>query len=222
MSSILVVDDDPLVARFIERGLRSAGHATTVAHDAPTALSLACGSAYDLVLLDIVLADGDGFTVLRELRTRRRSLPVLVMTAHPTLRDVVSCLDGGADDYLVKPFRFAELLARVNARLRAPGPPTTNLRHGDLALDLHSRRATAAGSPVELTHREFALLETLLRHPGQVLSHTYLHTRVWGHQPGPNTLPVCIAALRQKIGTHRIATIRGTGYRLTPNPAPGA
>ncbi|MGQ0576202.1 MAG: response regulator transcription factor [Pseudonocardia sp.] len=217
MVAVLVVDDDPLVTRFVETGLRGAGFTVTVAGTATTGQELAMSGAFDLVVLDIVLGDGDGFTVLRELRGSRRALPVLVMTAHPERRDVVECLDNGADDYLVKPFRIEELLARVRARARADGKvPPSELRAGDLTLDLLTRRLVVAGAGVELTAREFTVLETFLRHPDQVLSREQLLSRVWGidFDPSSNVVNVYIAALRQKIGSERIETVRGAGYRL--------
>ena len=226
MTSILVVEDEPTVSRFVERGLRAANYTTTATGDAATGLALASSGAFDLVLLDLVLGQGDGagdgFTVLRDLRLRRRMLPVIVMADHPAQRDVVACLDGGADDYIVKPFRFEVLLARIRARLRrglefAPSV----LSAGELRLDLLTRKVTVGQALVELTAREFALLETFLRHPNAILSRSHLVTRVWGPlaDPAGNVLNVYIAALRQKIGNTRIQTVRGAGYRLTVLPA---
>lgn len=217
MTSILIVEDDLLVAGFLERGLRAAGYVTTVVADTASARALALSGAFDLVLLDLVLEDGDGFVVLRELRERRQSLPVLIMTAHPRQRNVVECLDGGADDYLVKPVHFAELLARVRARLRATdGETATELSAGDLKLDLLTRRVTIAGEEIRLTAREFTLLETFLRHPDQVLSREQLVYHVWGHDvdPNSNVVNTYVAILRGKIGNGRIETMRGMGYRL--------
>lgn len=217
LSSVLVVDDDPLIARFVCRGLRAAGYSTTVADDAVTGRALALSGEFDVVLLDLVLGDGDGFKVLRAVRAQRSRLPVIVMTGHPAERDVVDVLDGGADDYLVKPFRFEELLARLRVRLRRDDAgPGSRLRSGDLELDLLTRRVTVGVATVELTSREFALLETLLRHPDQVLSRAQLLSRVWGYafDPTSNVVNVYIAALRSKIGARRIETVRGAGYRL--------
>ncbi|OLT23474.1 hypothetical protein BJF78_32210 [Pseudonocardia sp. CNS-139] len=218
VTSVLIVDDDPLISRFVERGLQAAGYTTAVATDAASARVLAASDAFDLVLLDLVLGDGDGFGVLHDLRSRRSRLPVIVMTGHPAKRDVVDCLDGGADDYLVKPFRFEELLARLRVRLRRDDHAATGsaLAAGDLALDLLTRRATAGGTAIDLTSREFALLETFLRHPDQVLSRAQLLSRVWGYtfDPTSNVVNVYVAALRQKIGCDRIETVRGAGYRL--------
>ncbi|MGQ0576200.1 MAG: response regulator transcription factor [Pseudonocardia sp.] len=224
MTSILIVDDDPMVSRFMECGLRAAGYSTAVADEAGSASALALSGAFDMVLLDLVLGAGDGFTVLHELRRRRRTLPVLVVTGHPEQRDVVSCLEGGADDYLLKPYRFEELLARVRARLRGRGTADGgSLAAGDLTANLLTRRVVASGEPVELTAREFTLLETFLRHPDQVLSREQLLSRVWGidFDPCSNVVNVYVAALRQKIGHQRIQTVRGAGYRLrTTAPEP--
>jgi DNA-binding response OmpR family regulator len=217
VTSVLIVDDDPLISRFVERGLQAAGYTTAVATDAGSGRILALSNAFDVVLLDLVLGVGDGFGVLHDLRAQRSTLPVIVMTGYPARRDVVDCLDGGADDYLVKPFRFEELLARLRVRLRREGSATTStLVAGDLELDLLTRRVTAAGAPIELTSREFALLETFLRHPDQVLSRAQLLSRVWGYSfdPTSNVVNVYVAALRQKIGGDRIETVRGAGYRL--------
>jgi DNA-binding response OmpR family regulator len=227
MTSVLIIDDDPLITRFISRGLRAAGYTTTVADEAAAGRSLALTDQFDVVLLDLVLGDGDGFAVLRDLRAQRAQLPILVMTGHPAHRDVVACLDGGADDYVVKPFRFEELLARLRARLRhddSPAGGARSLAAGDLELDLLTRRASVSGSAVTLTSREFALLETLLRHPDQVLSRTQLLSSVWGYSfdPTSNVVNVYIAALRQKVGADRIETVRGAGYRLRiPERIPG-
>jgi DNA-binding response OmpR family regulator len=220
VSSILVVEDEPNVSRFVERGLRSANFTTTVTGDAPTGLALASSGAFDLVLLDLVLGQADGFAVLRDLRRRRRMLPVIVMADQPAQRDVVACLDGGADDYILKPFRFEVLLARIRARLRRGNEYSPSvLAAGELRLDLLTRKVTIGTAGIELTAREFALLETFLRQPDAVLSRGHLVSRVWGPaaDPAGNVLNVYIAALRQKIGMHRIQTVRGAGYRLIPD-----
>jgi DNA-binding response OmpR family regulator len=218
VSSILVLDDEPMVSRFVERGLRAAGYSATVADGAGAGLALASSGAFDLVLLDLVLRDGDGFAVLRDLRARRRTLPVIVMADQPAERDVVACLDGGADDYILKPFRFEVLLARIRARLRRGHETVPSvLRAGTLSLDLLSRKVTVSGSLVELTAREFALLAVFLRRPGAVLTREHLVSRVWGplFDSSSNVLNVYVAALRAKIGPRRIQTVRGAGYRLT-------
>jgi two-component system copper resistance phosphate regulon response regulator CusR len=167
----------------------------------------------------MALPKREGFKVLQELRAQKKNLPVIVLTGRPELRDVVSVLDVGADDYMTKPFRFDELLARVQARLRAQGTEeTTVLTGGGIRLDIRSRRATVGDREVDLTAREFALLETFLRHPGQVLSREQLLSHVWGYffDPGTNLINVYVSSLRKKLGEGVIETYRGAGYRLRP------
>jgi DNA-binding response OmpR family regulator len=169
------------------------------------------------MVLDLGLPAMDGLEVLRRLRETGSSLPVVVLTARDAVEDTVRGFEHGADDYVVKPFRFEELLVRVRARLRVPtaGEPTV-LRRGALELDLRSRRATARGVEVELTAREFGLLETFLRHPDQVLSQAQLLSQVWGvdYDPGSNVVEVYVRYLRRKLGSDAIETVRGMGYRL--------
>jgi two-component system copper resistance phosphate regulon response regulator CusR len=216
--NILIIEDDPLISRFMERGLAAAGFATTTATDAAGGRALGLSGFFDLVLLDVVLGADDGFTLLAELRRNRSTMPVLVVTGNPTHRDVVACLESGADDYLVKPFRLEELLARVRARLRTPpaARATSALTSGDITMDLLTRRVVVAGREVELTSREFALLEVLVRHAGQVLSREQLLSQVWGYSfdPGSNVVSVFVGTLRHKIGHDAIETVRGAGYRL--------
>jgi two-component system, OmpR family, copper resistance phosphate regulon response regulator CusR len=153
---------------------------------------------------------------LRALREHGATLPVIVLTARGGLDDTLAALEGGADDYMAKPFRFAELVARIRLRLRAARREPLVLRHGALALDLRTRRALVDGRTVELTAREFALAEAFLRRPGQVLSRQQLLSQVWGydHDPGSNVVDVYVRYLRRKLGLERIATVRGMGYRL--------
>jgi two-component system copper resistance phosphate regulon response regulator CusR len=170
------------------------------------------------MLLDLGLPGRDGFAVLTELRARRSPLPVIVLTARDAPADIVAGLDGGADDYISKPFRLDELLARVRLRLRGEHTRETFvLRHGDLSLDLRTRQATVNGTVIDLTAREFALTELLLRHARQVLSREQILSHVWGydHDPGSNVVDVYIRYLRGKLGTDRITTMRGAGYRLS-------
>jgi DNA-binding response OmpR family regulator len=219
VASVLIIDDDPLICRFVSRGLQAVGFTTAVASDAAGGRAMALSGEFDLVLLDLVLGGGtDGFDVLRDLRAQKSTLPVLVMTGYPATRDVVDCLDGGADDYIVKPFRFEELVARVRVRLRDDrgAPVASRIVAGDLEMDLLTRRVTVAGRQVELTSREFHLLEYLMRHRDHVLSRAQLLSRVWGYSfdPTSNVVNVYVAGLRHKIGSERIETVRGAGYRL--------
>ncbi|MEU0277250.1 response regulator transcription factor [Streptomyces sp. NPDC088147] len=218
MNRILIAEDEERIASFVEKGLRANGFTTTVAADGDAALEYAVTGGFDLVLLDIGLPGRDGFTVLRELREARVTLPVIVLTARDSVRDTVAGLEGGADDWMTKPFRFEELLARIRLRLRtaARAPEVTMLRSGDLSLDLRTRRARSGELTVDLTAREFVLLELFLRHPGQVLSREQILSHVWGYDfdPGSNIVDVYVRALRKKLGAQRLETVRGMGYRM--------
>jgi DNA-binding response OmpR family regulator len=219
MSRILIVEDEDRIATFVDKGLRSAGYTTERATRGDEALELARTVEFDLVLLDVGLPGMDGFEVLRALRGSGSRVPVIMLTAHSSLEDTVRGLDGGADDYIPKPFRFDELLARVRVRMRdgqPAAPESSSLSYGAISLDVRSRRATVDGVSVELSAREFALAEELLRHPDQVLSREQLLSRVWGYDfdPGSNVVDVYIRYLRGKLGAERIQTVRGMGYRL--------
>jgi two-component system, OmpR family, copper resistance phosphate regulon response regulator CusR len=221
MSRILIAEDEPNIVRFLVRGLQAQGYATTAAADGEAALYLAETGEFDLMLLDLGLPRLDGLGVLAELRRSQTPLPVIVLTARSAPGDIVAGLDGGADDYMSKPFRLAELLARVRARLRPDhAREEFVLRSGGLSLDLRTRQAEVAGRTIDLSAREFALAEVFLRHPGQVLSREQLLSHVWGYDydPGSNVVEVYIRYLRNKIGPDRIATIRGAGYRLSREP----
>jgi len=217
VSRILIAEDEPRIAAFVEKGLAANGFAVTVVGDGPSARDHAMTGGFDLMVLDIGLPGVDGFTVLRSLRAERNPIPVIVLTARDSVQDTVAGLEGGADDYMAKPFRFEELLARVRLRL-APErtPELTVLTHGGLRLDLRTRRATVGDRVVDLSAREFALAETFLRHPGQVLSREQLLSHVWGYDfdPGSNVVDVYVRRLRAKLGPDAITTIRGVGYRF--------
>jgi DNA-binding response OmpR family regulator len=216
VSSLLIVEDDPLISGFVDRGLRAAGFSTHVTDDGDYALHLALNDGFDLVVLDMGLRGMDGLDVLRELRRQGRRVPVLVLTGRPE-RDVVQCLEAGADDYMQKPFRIDELLARVRTRLREAGTrEETVLTAAGVTLDLRSRKANVDGRDVELTAREFALLEALMRRPGQVMSRAQLLSSVWGyfHDPTTNLVNVYVHTLRGKLGPDVIETVRGFGYRV--------
>jgi len=217
MTQILIAEDEPRITRFLVKGLHAEGYATTAAADGDEALYLARSGEFDLMLLDLGLPKQDGLRVLGEIRRASVKLPVIVVTARGGADDIVTGLDSGADDYLAKPFRLAELLARVRARLRAPAAPeATRLVNGDISLDLRTRQAHIGSLVTDLSAREFALAETFFRHPGQVLSREQLLSRVWGYDydPGSNVVDVYVRYLRNKLGSDRITTIRGAGYRL--------
>jgi two-component system, OmpR family, response regulator QseB len=217
MSRILIVEDETRLASFLEKGLRANGYSTKVAPDGESARRLADDSEFDLVILDLGLPDIDGLTVLRELRDRGMRLPVLILTARDDIGDKVEGLDAGGDDYVTKPFGLEELLARIRVRLRTDaGREPTVLEVERVALDLRTRRATVDDRTIELTAREFTMLETLMRHRDQVLSREQLLSHVWGYDydPGSNVVEVYIGYLRRKLGEDVIETVRGMGYRL--------
>jgi heavy metal response regulator len=219
---ILVVEDELGIARFICQGLSEAGYAVDLATDGQEGLSHALAAPYDLIILDIRLPKMDGLRLLRELRERGVRTPVLLLTALDTVEDRVKGLDSGADDYLVKPFAFPELLARVRALLRRPPLQSDPvLRVGDLELDTVRREVRRAGRRIHLSPREFSLLEYMMRHPNQVLTRTQIAEHIWNFDfyPGSNVVDVYIGYLRRKIdrGFDRplIHTVRGVGYRLS-------
>lgn len=216
MARILIAEDDPLISSFLEKGLRANGFTTFLADDGETAQRLSMTDEFDLLILDMGLPGRDGFHVLQELRSRGKKLPVLVLTGRRE-RDVVMCLEGGADDFMRKPFQFDELLARVRTRLRKAGTEENYvLQAGGVRLDLKTRRATVGDITVDLTAREFSLLEALLRHADQVLSREQLLSQVWGYffDPSTNLVNVYVNSLRKKLGADVIQTVRGVGYRL--------
>jgi DNA-binding response OmpR family regulator len=216
-SRILIAEDERNLVAFLEKGLRAAGYVTTAVNDGPTAIALARDEDFELMILDLGLPVLDGTEVLRTLRAQGRTLPILILSARDDVRDKVAGLQLGADDYLTKPFEFDELLARVQVRLRTAGTSApTVLTVGELALDLRTRRAIVEGETIELSAREFALLELFLRHPDQVLSREQLLARVWGYDfdPGSNVVEVYVGYLRRKLGAAHIETVRGMGYRL--------
>jgi two-component system, OmpR family, copper resistance phosphate regulon response regulator CusR len=218
MSRILVVEDEARISSFISKGLRSNGFTPTVVADGQSGYDYAMTGDFDLVILDIGLPLMDGFTVLDRIRRAGSDIPVIILTARDSTSDTVAGLEGGADDYMAKPFKFEELLARVRLRLRADrADEPTVLRHGDLTLDLRTRRAQVAGRTIDLSAREFALAEAFLRNPGHVLSREQLLSRVWGYdfEPGSNVVDVYVRYLRRKLGAQRIETVRGMGYRLS-------
>lgn len=220
MSRILIAEDEPRIAAFIEKGLRSHGFITAVAADAGDALLMVIEGDFDLMILDLGLPGKDGLQILEELRGQGEVLPIIILTGRDDIQTKVAGFEGGADDYLTKPFRFEELLVRLRARLRDTCDRTCAdekvLKFGNIALDLRTRKVKVGDRTVELPAREFTLAETFLRHPGQVMSREQLLDRVWGYDydPGSNIVDVYVGYLRKKLGSDLIETVRGMGYRL--------
>ena len=221
MARILIVEDEARIASFVAKGLGAEGHRTTVVGDGPSGLDEALSGDHDLVILDIGLPGLDGFEVLDQLRSQGSRIPVIVLTARDSVTDTVSALDNGADDYVPKPFRFAELLARVRLRLRqasrGDGEGASDaLVAGGVRLDLRTRRASVAGREIDLSAREFTLAEIFMRNAGQVLSREQLLDHAWGldFDPGSNVVDVYVGYLRKKLGADAITTVRGMGYRF--------
>jgi DNA-binding response OmpR family regulator len=216
VARILIAEDDPRIGSALEKGLRADGYSTFLADNGEDALSLSLTDEFDLMILDMGLPEREGFQVLQDLRARGKTLPVLVLTGR-TERDVVMCLEAGADDYMLKPFDFDELLARVRTRLRRTvrtGEPNV-IKAGKVALDVRSRRATVGDESAALTAREFRMLETLLRHPGQILSRRQLLAASWdSFETDSNVVDACVYTLRKKLGADVIETVRDAGYRL--------
>jgi DNA-binding response OmpR family regulator len=220
MMQILIAEDEPRIASFIEKGLKANGFTPTIATTAEAALRLVMGVEFNLVILDLGLPGKDGLKVLEELRGQGLELPVIILTARDDIQDKVAGLEGGADDYMTKPFRFEELLARVKLRLRtrpqAAIPEAATLAAGNVVLNLRTRKAQVGDQTIELPAREFTLAEMFFRHPGQALSRQQLLDRVWGYDydPGSNVVDVYVGYLRKKLGSHLFETVRGIGYRL--------
>ncbi|MCC5635396.1 response regulator transcription factor [Nostoc sp. CHAB 5844] len=220
MNRILIAEDEPRIAAFIEKGLRSHGFTTTVAADADSATNMALSSGFDLMILDLGLPGKDGLNVLEELRGQGENFPVIILTARDDIQDKIAGFEAGADDYVTKPFRFEELLVRVKARLRHSTSRQVVeemvLKAGNVVLDLRSRKVKVGQNTIELPAREFTLAETFFRHPGQVLSREQLLDRVWGYDydPSSNIVDVYVGYLRKKLGSKLIETVRGIGYRL--------
>jgi two-component system OmpR family response regulator len=221
---ILLVEDEVKMARALRRGLEQEGHAIDVSTDGNDGLSKALEYDYDAVVLDVMLPGRDGFSICRELRASGRWSPVLMLTARDAVDDRIRGLDAGADDYLVKPFAFGELLARLRALVRrgpTERPPMISV--GDVELDPAAHTVTRSGRTVDLSAREFALLEFLMRHPGEVLSRSRILEQVWDYSYSgfSNVVDVYVAYLRRKLerpfGRPLIRTVRGVGYALDPS-----
>jgi heavy metal response regulator len=224
---VLVVEDDRRIAEFIRKGLTEEGHAVDQAFDGDEALDWAAVVEFDAIILDIMLPGRDGIEVCRTLRARGVRTPILMLTARDAVDDRVRGLDSGADDYLVKPFAFAELLARLRALgRREPALLGATLQVGDLVLDTTTRQVTRGGQAISLTNKEFALLEYLMRHPGRVLTRAMIAEHVWNYDFDnvTNVIDVHIRYLRRKVDdpfdSKLIQTVRGAGYRIAADPAP--
>jgi two-component system, OmpR family, response regulator len=216
---ILIVEDSPRIASFLQKGLREEGYAVVTAEDGDSGFARASGEEFDAAVVDVMLPGRSGIELVRDLRSIGNGLPVLLLTARERVDDKVEGLDAGADDYLTKPFDFTELTARLRALLRrSSGASAPVLRAGAVELDPATHEVRKDGQPVQLTPKEFALLEYLLRHPGRPLSRATLMEHVWGirFDPGTNVVDVFINALRNKLDPERnlIQTVRGVGYRI--------
>lgn len=220
MSRILIAEDESRIASFVEKGLKSHGFTTMLATTAQETLQMALGGDFDLLLLDLGLPGKDGLEILEELRGQGEQVPIIILTARDEIQQKVAGFESGADDYVTKPFRFEELLARIRARLRQSNggrsQDVVELLAGGVVLDLRSRKVRVGDRELELPAREFVLAETFFRHPGQVMSREQLLDRVWGYDydPGSNIVDVYVGYLRKKLGSDLIETVRGMGYRL--------
>lgn len=224
MTRILCVEDDPMTAEYIAKGLGDAGFEVDIADDGNTGLARASDGSYDAIVLDRMLPGLDGLSIVTALRSGGVTTPVVMLSALASLDERVRGLRAGSDDYLTKPFALTELLARIEAVRRRGTPqaeaPPTKLSFEDLEVDLLARKVTRAGSRIELQPREFSLLEFLLRHQGQVVTRTMLLERVWDYHfdPGTNVIDVHVSRLRKKLddGSQKslLHTVRGAGYRL--------
>lgn len=223
MARLLIAEDEPRIAEFLEKGLRAGGYSTVTVDDGDLAASLARDDDFDLLILDLGLPTLDGIDALERIRARGEKLPVIILTARSGVGTTVAGFESGADDYVTKPFRFEELLARIRVRLRTESSDEqTVLRAGVVSLDVRTRRASVGDRTVELTAREYSLLETFLRHPDQVLSREQLLSIVWGYDfdPGSNVVEVYVRYLRKKLGPEVLETIRNMGYRLPVGAPP--
>ncbi len=222
---ILVVEDEKKVGSFIKKGLEEENYAVDIAYDGEEGLTLAQINEYDLILLDIMLPRLDGMEVLRQIRRNGSNVPILMLTAKDSVEDIVSGLDGGSDDYLTKPFSFDELVARVRALLRRKAKEKTDLLTvGDLSLSTSTHRVKRGGREIELTAKEYALLEYFMRNPNRVLTRVLITEHVWDYHfdPSTNVIDVYVNYLRKKIdqGFEKklIHTIRGSGYIMKDEP----
>lgn len=220
MTRILIIEDEPRIAAFLEKGLQSNGFVSTVVANGQDGTVMALEGEFDLIILDLGLPGKGGLSVLEDIRGQGIQVPVIILTARDDIHDKVAGFENGADDYVTKPFRFEELLVRIRARLRinvsaSTGKSDLTLTQGEVVLDLRTRKIKVAERPVELSAREFTMVEVFLRHPGQVVSREQLLNSVWGYDydPGSNIVDVYVGYLRKKLGSDLIETVRGMGYR---------
>jgi heavy metal response regulator len=218
---VLVVEDELKIARFIAKGLREEGYAVDIARNGEEGLLFAKSAPYDLIILDLLLPKVDGITVCRQIRDSDLGVAILVLTARDSIEDRVTGLDAGADDYLVKPFAFTELLARMRALLRRPRASANNtLQVGDLVMDLVKHKVERGGVQIDITQKEYSLLEYMMRNQGQALTRTQIMQHVWNYDfyAGSNVVDVYIRYLRKKIDEGRetklLRTVRGVGYTI--------
>ena len=221
MKQILIVEDEARIAAFIAKGLKAQGYSTTIAEDANTALNMPFNYQFDLALLDLGLPGQDGLEVLEAWRGQGIDFPVIILTARDDVMDKVVGLKGGADDYMTKPFSFAELLARIEVRLKNVNDSQQKqdkmqIKQGNMILDLRTRKVLVGDREIELPAREFTMAEVFFRHPGQVMTRQQLLDLVWGYDydPGSNIVDVYVGYLRKKLGSEAIETVRSMGYRL--------
>ncbi len=220
MKRILIAEDEALIANFLEKKLREHGFSTAIAKDGYSALNMSLSHSFDLLILDLGLPGKDGVEVMEELRGQGEQIPIVILTARSEVKDRVAGLEGGADDYVTKPFSFDELLARIRLRLRSQqvpqGQPEMVLTAGQITLDLHAHTVKVGDNEIHLSHQEFILLESLMRHSDRVVPREELLNYVWGYEydPGSNIVDVYVGYLRKKLGRGMIETVRGVGYRL--------
>jgi two-component system response regulator QseB len=218
---LLLIEDDLMIGKSLEQGLKQDGYAVDWVRDGVVAKLALAGGSYDLALLDLGLPRLGGRELLAELRHQKSQIPVLIITARDSITDRVEGLDAGADDYLVKPFSFEELTARIRALLRRKGGSAEPLmRHGALTVNPSTHEVSLGDQPVHLSGREYALLEALLRRPGIPLSRTQLEASIygWGEEVDSNAVEVHIHTLRKKLGAQWIENVRGVGYRIAKQP----
>ncbi|MDY7022499.1 MAG: response regulator transcription factor [Cyanobacteriota bacterium] len=225
MNRILIAEDESRIVSFLEKGLKANGFTTTSTSDGEEVTNLVLTGNFDLLLLDLGLPNKDGLTLLQELRGQGVTIPIIILTARDDIHDKLKGLNGGADDYITKPFHFEELLARIRLRLRSQElspihpnrkQPENVLTAGELKVDLRTRLVKLQEQEIELPAKEFSLLEVFMRHPGQVMTREQILDRVWGYNfdPGSNIVDVYVGQLRKKLKCKLIETVRGIGYRL--------